>query len=156
MTKPTADEVRGVGMATVAAAHVVYVEAVREAVGEKGLQAIFEANRLHGLELGKTGIREGGLRKGDLKSIHEFFEAAHPYFGFDLELEEVTDRTLILKVKGCPWIDTFRAKSANEDICHWVCAIDEGIGQAVDPELKMTVPKCMMRGDNYCIYKWDR
>lgn len=156
MDQPSADEVRIVGMSTVAAAHTVYVETVREKFGEPGLEALGEANRLHGLELGEQGVKDGGLRKGDLKSIYEFFAAAHPFFGFELEITELNDEQIDLKVTACPWIDTFRAKGANEDICHWVTKIDEGIAQAVDPELSMTVPKCMMRGDDHCIYHWSK
>ncbi|MHA2380308.1 MAG: L-2-amino-thiazoline-4-carboxylic acid hydrolase [Candidatus Thorarchaeota archaeon] len=156
MEGPTPDEVRIVGMSTVAAAHTVYVETVRANFGEKGLEAMAEANRLHGLELGEQGVKDGGLRKGELKSIYDFFTAAFPFFGFVIEMLEVSDRLLDLKVTACPWIDTFRAKNANEDICHWVTKIDEGIAQAVDPDLRMTVPMCMMRGDDYCIYRWEK
>lgn len=156
MDEPSADDVRGVGMSTVAAAHTVYVETVRENFGKKGLEALGEANRLHGLELGEQGVKDGGLRKGDLKSVYDFFAAAHPYFGFELEIAEVNDRLIDLKVTACPWIDTFRAKGANEDICHWVTKIDEGIAQAVDSSISMSVPKCMMRGDEHCIYRFER
>jgi hypothetical protein len=143
-------------MSTVAAAHSVYVETVREKFGILGLEALGEANRLHGLELGEQGLIDGGLRKGDLRSIHEFFAAAYPYFGFELELIDVTDRLIDIKVTSCPWIDTFRAKGAKDDICDWVTKIDEGIAQAVDSELTMSVAKCMMRGDDYCIYRWEK
>ena len=156
MDKPSADEVRIVGMSTVAAAHTVYVETVREKFGKPGLEALGEANRIHGLELGEQGVKDGGLRKGDLKSIYEFFAAAHPFFGFELEIAKLNDEQIDLKVTACPWIDTFLAKGANEDICHWVTKIDEGIAQAVDPELSMKVPKCMMRGDDHCIYHWSK
>ncbi|OLS31773.1 MAG: hypothetical protein ThorAB25_00750 [Candidatus Thorarchaeota archaeon AB_25] len=156
MDEPSADDVRIVGMSTVAAAHTVYVETVRKNFGKKGLEALGEANRLHGLELGEQSVKDGGLRPGDLKSIYEFFAAAHPYFGFELEINEVTDRLIDLKVTACPWIDTFRAKGANEDICHWVTKIDEGIGQAVDSSLSMSVPKCMMQGDDHCIYRYEK
>lgn len=156
MEGPSANEVRLVGMSTVAAAHTVYIETVRRNFGKKGLEALAEANRLHGLELGKQGVKDGGLRKGDLESICEFFSAAYPFFGFALEMVEVSDRKLDVRVTSCPWIDTFRAKGAKEDICNWVTKIDEGIAQAVDPELRMTVPKCMMRGDDHCIYRWAK
>ncbi|MFW9957794.1 MAG: L-2-amino-thiazoline-4-carboxylic acid hydrolase [Candidatus Odinarchaeota archaeon] len=156
MERPSADEVRAVGMSTVAAAHAVYVEAVRKSGGKKGLEALAEANRLHGLELGKQGVKDGGLRKGDLKSICEFFAAAYPFFGFVLEMLSVSNRNLDVKVTSCPWIDTFRAKGAKSDICDWVTKIDEGIAQAVDSELSMSILKCMMRGDDHCIYRWSK
>lgn len=156
MDEPSADDVRIVGMSTVAAAHTVYVETVREKFGKPGLEALGEANRIHGLELGEQSVKDGGLRKGDLRSIYEFFAGAYPYFGFELELIEVTDQLIDVKVTGCPWIDTFRAKGANEDICHWVTKIDEGIAQAVDSSLSMKVPKCMMQGDDHCIYRWEK
>ncbi len=143
-------------MVTLASAHAIYVEAVRKSMGGKGLTTIGEANRLHGIELGKAGIKEGGLRKGDLKSIIEFFIAAHPYFGFEIELQKATDKELEMKVTYCPWIDTFKAEHAGQDICDWVTKMDEGIGQAVDPKAKMTLPKCMMRGDEYCVYRYSK
>jgi hypothetical protein len=110
----------------------------------------------HGLRLGEAGIKSGGLRKGDLKSIFEFFDSAHPYFGFELSIGEITDKRFDLKVTYCPWIETFKARGAEEDICKWVTLMDEGIGQAVDPDVSMTIPKCMMRGDDYCIYRWEK
>lgn len=143
-------------MVTLASAHAVYVEAVRKAIGQKGLAAIGEANRLHGIELGKAGIKQGGLRKGDLKSIIEFFISAHPYFGFEIQLQKATDKELEMKVTYCPWMDTFKAENAGRDICEWVTKMDEGIGQAVDPKVKMTLPKCMMRGDDSCIYRYSK
>jgi hypothetical protein len=59
-----------------------------------------------------------------------------------------------MKVTYCPWIEGFKAKEAQSEVCEWVCKIDEGIGQAVDSDVKMTLPKCMMRGDPYCIYRY--
>ncbi len=156
MTNPTADDVRRTNMFTLGSAHAVYVEAVRKTFGRKGLEALGEANRLHGLELGQGGIRDGGLRKGDLKSIHEFFNGGHPYFGFEIETPKVTKDSVEMKVTSCPWIEAFKAEKAGPDVCEWVCKMDEGIGQAVDPALKLSLPKCMMRGDNYCIYRFSR
>ena len=156
MTNPTADQVRKASMVTVASAHAVYVEAVRRMAGEKGLEQLGEANRLHGLQLGEDAIRAGSLRRGDMMSIFEMFDAAHPYFGFDLSVLESTNNRLDIKVTKCPWIKTFKAKNAGSDICHWVCKMDEGIGQAVDSALTMSLPKCMMRGDEYCIYRWEK
>jgi hypothetical protein len=156
MPGPSADNVRKSNMSTLADTHVVYVEAVRRILGEEGLKAIGEANRLHGLTLGRSAIADGGLRKGDLVSIFEFFEAAHPYFGFELEIEDQTESRLDLKVTSCPWLVAFKARGAGMDICRWVTLIDEGIGQAVDPSVKLTLPRCMMRGDDYCIYRWTK
>ena len=156
MTKPSADDVRKASMVTLASAHAVYVEAVRKIAGEEGLDKLGEANRVHGLELGEDAIRAGTLRRGDLYSIYEMFDAAYPFFGFELSVLESTEDRLDLKVTYCPWLKTFRAKKAGSDICHWVTKMDEGIGQAVDPSLKMTLPKCMTRGDDYCIYRWEK
>ncbi len=154
--KPTADQVRKTNMVTLANAHAVYVEAVRKIAGTKGLEALGEENRLHGIDLGESAIERGELRRGDLLSIFEMFESARPYFGFELSVSEHTDRLLDVKVTECPWIDTFRQMGVGEDICHWVTKMDEGIGQAVDSRLNMTLPKCMMKGDDYCIYRWEK
>ncbi|MFW9809190.1 MAG: L-2-amino-thiazoline-4-carboxylic acid hydrolase [Candidatus Thorarchaeota archaeon] len=143
-------------MTTLAETHTIYVEAIRSLMGEDGLKAIGEANRLHGLELGKNAVEQGDLRVGDFRSIYEFFEGAHSYFGFKLSIEELTDKRFDLKVTYCPWLEGFKNKNASSDICWWVTKIDEGIGQAVDPDLRMTLPKCMMRGDEYCIYRWEK
>jgi hypothetical protein len=156
MLQPSTEEVRKSCMETLADTHVVYVEAVRQILGTEGLKAISEANRLHGLNLGESALHSGNLRKSDLYSIFEFFEAAHPYFGFQLEVEDFTECKLDLKVTSCPWLDSFKARSAGEDICTWITSIDDGIGQVVDPDVKLTIPKCMMRGDDYCIYRWTK
>ena len=155
MYKPTAIEVRDTNMETLAAAHVVYIEAIRKMMGDDGLRKMGEENRIHGLELGRAALESGGLRKSDFKSIFEFFESAHPYFGFELSIGDLTDTRFDLKVTRCPWISTFRAKEAGADICQWVTKMDEGIGQTVNPDVKMTLPKCMMRGDDHCIYRWE-
>lgn len=156
MNHPTADEVRKSSMATLADTHVVYIEAVREIVGHKGLKMIGEANRSHGIKLGMNAIQNGNLRRGDLKSIYDFFKAAHPFFGFELEIDDITDTKLDLKITYCPWLDSFKARGAHSDICKWVTLIDDGIGKAVDPELCLTLTSCMMRGDDYCIYRWSK
>ena len=156
MPDPSADEVRRASMTTIAETHTIYVESVRSLMGEDGLKAIGEANRLHGLELGRAGVEQGSLRVGDYRSIFEFFDGAHPYFGFELAIADLTDKRFDLKVTYCPWLEGFKGKGASSDICEWVTKIDEGIGQAVDPELRMTIPKCMMRGDDHCIYRWEK
>ena len=156
MPGPSADDVRRASMTTLAETHTVYVETVRKSWGEEGLRILGEANRLHGLELGKAAVEQGGLRLGDYKSLFEFFDGAHPYFGFELSISGMTDKSFDLKVTYCPWLDGFRGKGASPDICEWVTKIDEGIGQAVDPEFRMIIPKCMMRGDDHCIYRWEK
>jgi hypothetical protein len=156
MADPTADDVRKANMFTLGSAHAVYVEVMRRNFGKKGLEALGEANRLHGLELGQDGVKSGGLRVGDLGSIYEFFNGGHPYFGFEIELTKSTKDVLEMKVTACPWLDAFKAKKAGQDVCSWVCKMDEGIGQAVDPSLRLSLPKCMMRGDNYCVYRFSK
>ena len=141
-------------MNTLADAHAIYVEAIRSLMGDEGLKAISEVNRLHGLELGKAGIEQRTLRKGDFRSIFEFFDGGRPYFGFDLSIGALTDKRFDLKVTSCPWIESFKARGAGSDLCEYVTKIDEGIGQVVDPDVSMSIPKCMMRGDDHCIYRW--
>jgi len=156
MSNPSADDVRRANMNTLADTHVIYVETIRRLMGDDGLRAISEVNRLHGLELGKTGIKQRTLKKGNLRSIFEFFDGAHPFFGFELSIGNHTDKRFDLKVTYCPWLESFKARGAASDICEYVTKIDEGIGQAVDPEVRMSIPKCMMRGDDYCIYRWEK
>jgi hypothetical protein len=156
MYDPSADEVRRTNMGTLADTHAVYVEAIRRLMGKKGLDAVSEVNRHHGLELGRTAIKQGSLRNGDLHSIFEFFDAAHPYFGFELSIKTESEKCFELKVTSCPWIESFKARGAGPDICEYVTKIDEGIGQAVDSNVTMSIPKCMMRGDDHCIYRWER
>jgi len=156
MSKPSAEDVRDTLMATLADAHVVYIEAIRKFLGTEGLERIGEENRIHGLGLGRSALESGTLRKGDLKSIFDFFESAHPYFGFKLSIGDLTEKRFDLKVTKCPWVQTFKSRGAGDDICWWVTKMDEGIGQVVDPDVKMTLPKCMMRGDDHCIYRWEK
>jgi len=143
-------------MATLADAHVVYIEAIRKFWGKDGLERLGEENKVHGLGLGRAALESGDLRKGDLKSIFDFFDSAHPYFGFELSISKLTDKQFDLKVTKCPWVETFKSREAGADICWWVTKMDEGIGQVVDPDVKMTLPMCMMRGDDYCIYRWEK
>jgi hypothetical protein len=156
MLKPSTEDVRNTNMGTLADAHLVYIEAIRKFWGREGLEKVGDENRIHGLGLGLAGLESGDLRKGDFKSIFDFFDSAHPYFGFELSIGELTDKRFDLKVTKCPWIKTFKSRRAGEDICWWITKMDEGIGQAVDPDVKMTLPKCMMRGDDHCIYRWEK
>jgi hypothetical protein len=156
MSNPTADDIRRANMNTLADTHVIYVESIRRLMGSDGLKAISDANRRHGLELGQMGIKQGTLKKGDLVSLFEFFNGAHPFFGFEFSIDDQTDKRFDLKVTYCPWLDSFKARGAGLDICEYVTRIDEGIGQAIDPAVKMSIPKCMMRGDDYCIYRWEK
>jgi hypothetical protein len=156
MSNPSADDVRRANMNTLADTHAIYVEAIRRLMGDEGLKAISEVNRLHGLELGKAGIKQKTLKKGDLRSLFAFFDDAYPFFGFELSISDYTSKKFDLKVTYCPWLESFKARGAALDICEYVTKIDEGIGQAVDPDVKMSIPKCMMRGDDYCIYRWEK
>jgi predicted hydrocarbon binding protein len=156
MSNPGADDVRRTNMHTLADTHAIYMEAIRRLMGKKGLDAISEVNRHHGFELGRAAIKQGSLRSDDLHSIFEFFNAAHPYFGFELSIESESEKCFELKVTSCPWIESFKAKGAGPDICEYVTKIDEGIGQAVDSDVTMSIPKCMMRGDEHCIYRWEK
>lgn len=156
MSEPSAEDIRKANMSTLADTHAIYVEAIRKLMGDEGLKAIGEINRLHGLTLGEAGIEQGTLRKGDFRSIFEFFDGAHPYFGFELSIGDLTDKRFDLKVTDCPWIESFKARGAGPDVCEYVTKIDEGIGQAVDPDVTMSLPKCMMRGDDHCIYRWEK
>jgi predicted hydrocarbon binding protein len=156
MSNPNADDVRRANMSTLADTHAIYVEAIRTMMGKEGLDAIGEVNRQHGLELGKAAIKQGSLRSGDLHSIFEFFDAAHPYFGFELSIGAESEKCFELRVRSCPWIESFKARGAEPDICEYVTKIDEGIGQAVDSNVTLSIPKCMMRGDDHCIYRWEK
>ena len=156
MSNPSADDVRRANMNTLADTHVIYVEAIRRLMGDDGLKAISEVNRLHGVKLGKTGIKQRTLKKGEMRSIFGFFDGASPFFGFELSIGDHTEKRFDLKVTYCPWLESFKARGAGSDICEYVTKIDEGIGQAVDPEVRMSIPKCMMRGDDYCIYRWEK
>ncbi|TFH09344.1 MAG: hypothetical protein E4H14_04635 [Candidatus Thorarchaeota archaeon] len=156
MLKPTAEDVRDTNMATLADAHVVYIEAIRKFLGREGLERMGEENRIYGLGLGRSALESGNLRKGDLKSIFDFFDSAYPYFGFALSIGELTDKRFDLRVTKCPWVETFKSRGAGTDICWWVTKMDEGIGQVVDPDVKLTLLKCMMRGDDHCIYRWEK
>lgn len=156
MDEPTADDVRKTNMVTLASAHVVYIETFRKVLGKEGLEAIGAENRLHGVSLGKAALAGGSLRKDDLMSIFEMFRDSHPYLGFELSVSYHDENRLDLKVTKCPWIETFKSMNAADDICKWVTKMDEGIALVVDPSLKMTLPKCMMRGDNHCIYRWQK
>ena len=156
MPGPSVDDVRKANMTTLAETHTVYIEAIRDKWGEDGLKILGEANRLHGLELGTSAMEQGALRVGDYKSIFDFFNGAYPYFGFELSIADITERLFDLKVTYCPWLVGFKNKGASPDICEWVTKIDEGIGQIVDPDFRMSIPKCMMRGDDHCIYRWKK
>jgi len=105
------------------------------------------------------GIKERGtyalakyiypVSNSELTWVDEFGKFTH------LRLD---DKHFSFKVTKCPYLRHYRAVGALPDIpyiCDVVCRADDGVGKTFNPRLQFSLPKCMARGDEYCIYQWE-
>lgn len=76
---------------------------------------------------------------------------------FDIEHLKLDDKSFAMKVTRCPYIETWKTVGVIDSVpnlCDMLTEGDNAIGMVFNPRLRMTLTKCMTRGDSYCIYSW--
>jgi len=94
--------------------------------------------------LAKYGYPAKGSRVGDVGV-------------YDLEHAKLDDKNFDLKVNYCPYAKTWKALGIVDrvpDLCDLLTEGDNGVSIAFAPKLRMTLTKCVTKGDPYCIYSW--
>ncbi|MEM2914294.1 MAG: L-2-amino-thiazoline-4-carboxylic acid hydrolase [Candidatus Bathyarchaeia archaeon] len=139
------------------------IKGVVERFGEDGKKivrdAVFKACKW---QTEKT-LNEMGVRDRGTKALAELcYPEKGSKFGdvgvFDIEHLRVNDKSFIMKVKHCPYVKTWKALGIIEavpDLCDLLTEGDNGVSSVFNPRLRMTLKKCMTKGDPYCIYSWE-
>lgn len=109
--------------------------------------------------LGKTGVAQKGTKAladygyPDLTQSREIGD----HGVFDYKRIKLDDKNFAIKVTRCPYLKTWKALGILEsvpDLCDLLTHGDEGVSSVFNPKLRLTLPKCMSKGDAYCIYWW--
>jgi hypothetical protein len=94
--------------------------------------------------LAKYGYPAKGSRVGDVGV-------------YDLEHAKLEDKRFDLKVNFCPYAKTWKDLGIIDrvpDLCDMLTEGDNGVSVVFAPDLRMTLTKCITKGDPYCIYSW--
>jgi len=76
---------------------------------------------------------------------------------FDYDHAKLDDKSFAIKVTNCPYVKTWKALGILDsvpDLCNLLTHGDEGVSSVFNPRLRLTLTKCMSKGDPYCIYLW--
>ena len=140
------------------------IKGVVEKYGDEGRKivkdAVFKACRWQTEKtLGKTGVAQKGTKAladygyPDVTQSREIGD----HGVFDYKRIKLDDKNFAIKVTRCPYLKTWKALGILEsvpDLCDLLTHGDEGVSSVFNPNLRLTLPKCMSKGDDYCIYWW--
>ena len=70
------------------------------------------------------------------------------------EFEEDSDRVIEVRVSACLWEKTFREAGASDLGYVTFCCTDIGFFEDLDPKVRLSRTKCLMKGDDYCNHRW--
>ena len=76
---------------------------------------------------------------------------------FDYDHEKLDDKNFAIRVTRCPYVKTWKTLGILDsvpDLCDLLTHGDEGVSSVFNPKLRLSIPKCMSKGDPYCIYWW--
>lgn len=135
---------------------------VVERFGDEGRKVIAKACTEAGKYLAGQFLHDKGITERGTTALAKI---AYPPQGseyswvshFEFEHLELDDTSFSIKVTKCPSIDTWKALGiipAIPDICDLLCHADNGVGIVYNPRLRLSLIKCMAKGDPYCIYLW--
>jgi hypothetical protein len=140
------------------------IKGVVERYGDEGRKivkdAVFKACRWQTEKtLGKTRVTQK-----DTKALADFgypdmtqSREIGDHGVFDYKRVQLDDKNFAIKVTRCPYVKTWKALGILEsvpDLCDLLTHGDEGVSSVFNPQLHLTLPKCMSKGDAYCIYWW--
>jgi hypothetical protein len=140
------------------------IKGIVEKYGDEGRKiikdAVFKACRWQTKKtLGKSGITQKGTKAladfgyPDVTQSREIGD----HGVFDYKRVKLDDKNFAIKVTRCPYLKTWKALNILEsvpDLCDLLTHGDEGVSSVFNPKLRLTLPKCMSKGDAYCIYWW--
>jgi hypothetical protein len=69
---------------------------------------------------------------------------------------EASSTRAVLRTTRCPLADAFRALGRPEVGYRFKCSQDFHVATGYDPTMRLTIPKCLMRGEGECIHEFER
>lgn len=140
------------------------VKQVIDKFGEEGFKVVKQACLESGVYTARRFMESNDIKeKGTLALAKNVYPATEDSqltwvdeFGKFTYLA-LNEKQFAFKVSKCPYLRHYRALGVLPSatyICDVVCRADDGVGKAFNPLLEFSLPKCMARGDSYCIYEW--
>jgi hypothetical protein len=74
-----------------------------------------------------------------------------------MEHAYLDEKRFDLKVNSCPYVKTWKETgiiARCPDLCDLLTEGDNGVSSIFTQNHRMTLTKCMTKGDPYCIYSW--
>jgi hypothetical protein len=133
------------------------IREVVRAFGEKGQELIKEAARKGGLWQGEKYIREHGIQERGTKAFADFYNRMSDVELFKIRADKPSERSFVIRTNVCPYVSIWRQMGiAGElpEFCVWATYYDLGLAQAFNPNLKIRLPRDMLRGDCECVYEF--
>ena len=129
---------------------------VIEKFGDEGRSAIKEAmsqagNYKSSKQLGDKPVGE----RGGTRALAESMSKGSQITGFEFETIELSDKKYSIRVSKCPIAQAWKDMNGPSELCDLLAIYDEGIAKSFNPDLSLTLPKHMLKGDPYCEYIFD-
>jgi len=107
-------------------------------------------------------LKEAGItERGMMALANEGYPVKGAHIGdhgvFDMEHAHLDQKHFDLKVNFCPYVKTWKETGIINrcpDLCDLLTEGDNGVSFVFTPKHRMTLTKCMTKGDPYCIYSW--
>jgi hypothetical protein len=139
------------------------VKEVVEKFGDDGRKiiknAVFKACKWQTEKtLNEMGITDRGTRALAKFGYPEKESIIGDINAYKIKHLKVTDKNFVIKVTYCPYVKAWKALGiidAVPDLCDILTEGDNGVSVVFNPRLRMTLKKCMTRGDPYCVYSWE-
>lgn len=135
---------------------------VVEKYGDEGRRivkkAVFDACRWQT----EKRLKEAGITERGVKALAEHgYPAKGAHIGdhgvYDMEHAHLDEHRFDLKVNCCPYVKTWKEAGIIDrcpDLCDLLTEGDQGVSDVFAPRLRLSLTKCMSKGDPYCIYSW--
>jgi len=115
---------------------------------------VLEIVSLHTIGTTRTRLRQANLARRDLEAVMELLwdrmvEGAH------FEVLVRTPHFLALRVTRCPFAEEMRRLGAADIGDAFYCAYDHGFCQGLNPAIRFTRTRTLMRGDDCCDHTYE-
>ncbi len=125
--------------------------------GEEGRQLIYDAMKKTGEYMAESYLNANKDAKKGLDGIIE-------YYGLEtlpetMKLLERTESKYKLKISDCAYLKVWRdidILPVVPDICDMIAAFDDVVTGIFDPKIRLATPKAMGKGDDCCIYYYEK
>ncbi len=129
--------------------YAAYVAGVLENEGEKELEA---AQHKLGAKYAKAQLAAHKIRGKDARAAGAVYDNLLRELEIEHSIIEDSNKRFVVQTKGCPFLDEWRKKEANEQV---LCesfgkSFVRGICSGVNPKLRYSVTKKMSGGELFC------